>query len=88
MIAREILQDYTVAKSTHILMMFKGGFSQNVVVDLGSLLQNRLGFDVKIRRMFGIFVELAQNVKNYSAETELASDGTHVGVEILIYRTP
>ena len=84
MVAQEILQHYSVAKSAQILMMFKGGLSQNIVVDLGSLLQNRLGFDVKVRRMFGIFVELAQNVKNYSAETELASDGTEVGVGILI----
>lgn len=84
MIAQEILQHYTVAKSAQILMMFKGGLSQNIVVDLGSLLQNRLGFEVKVRRMFGIFVELAQNVKNYSAETEIAGDGTEVGVGILI----
>jgi hypothetical protein len=84
MIAQEIMQHYSVAKSAQILMMFKGGLSQNIVVDLGSLLQNRLGFDVKVRRMFGIFVELAQNVKNYSAETELAADGSQVGVGILI----
>ena len=84
MVAQEIMQHYSVAKSAQILMMFKGGLSQNIVVDLGSLLQNRLGFDVKVRRMFGIFVELAQNVKNYSAETELASDGSEVGVGILI----
>lgn len=84
MLAQEIMQHYTVAKSSQILMMFKGGLSQNIVVDLGSLLQNRLGFDVKVRRMFGIFVELAQNVKNYSAETEIASDGSEVGVGILI----
>jgi hypothetical protein len=84
MVAQEIMQHYSVAKSAQILMMFKGGLSQNIVVDLGSLLQNRLGFDVKVRRMFGIFVELAQNVKNYSAETEIASDGSEVGVGILI----
>ncbi len=84
MIAQEIMQHYSVAKTAQILMMFKGGLSQNIVVDLGSLLQNRLGFDVKVRRMFGIFVELAQNVKNYSAETEIASDGSSVGIGILI----
>lgn len=82
--SHEILQHYSVAKTSRILMMFKGGLSQNIVVDLGSLLQNRLGFDVKVRRMFGIFVELAQNVKNYSAETELGQDGVPVGIGILM----
>jgi hypothetical protein len=82
--SHEILQRYSVAKTSRILMMFKGGLSQNIVVDLGSLLQNRLGFDVKVRRMFGIFVELAQNVKNYSAETELGQDGVPVGIGILM----
>jgi Family of unknown function (DUF6272) len=84
MTAEDILTHYTRAKETHILMMFKGGLSQNIVVDLGSLLQNRLGFDIKVRKMFGIFVELAQNIKNYSAETERASDGTDIGVGILL----
>lgn len=84
MVIQEILQHYTQAKNAHILMMFKGGLSQNIMVDLGSLLQNRLGFELRVRKMFSIFVEMAQNIKNYSAETEIASDGMEVGIGILL----
>jgi hypothetical protein len=84
MIATEVLRHYAQAKTTHILMMFKGGLSQNIVVDLGGLLQKRLGFDAKVRKMFSIFVEMAQNIKNYSDEKEISNDGAEVGVGILL----
>lgn len=80
-----MLQEYRQAQDKSIVMAFKGALSQTMLVDLGNILRNKVGFDGKAKKMFSVFIELTQNIKNYSAETELELPaGKQIGVGIVV----
>jgi Family of unknown function (DUF6272) len=80
MTADTLLQQYLQSQDKGIALSFKGPLSQENLVALSDALRNSVGFEGKSKKAFGIFIEMTQNVKNYSAETILLPDGQEVGV--------
>lgn len=67
------------------IVTYEGICTHEVVVQLGKELEHLLAASTGIRfkKVFGVFIELIQNIKNYSAETALAQNGTESGVGII-----
>ncbi len=83
----EIFELYRHTSAARILMTFKGAFSQELLVELGDIIKKQHGDGNDIRKMFSVFVEMAQNILYYSAEKEIRrSDGKEVGVGIVLIR--
>jgi len=53
-----------------ILLSFYGSFSQELLVEIGETLRNRIKFDNpnKTIKLFAMFIEQAQNIVRYSTE--------------------
>src|ERR1041385_7818340 len=84
MTSEELLSFHQVMNDHKIWMAFKGAISQEVLVELGTMVKNKLRFDNKFKRVFAIFVEMTQNVLHYSSERELISTtGEMVGVGVI-----
>jgi hypothetical protein len=85
MIPFDLLKYYNEMNAARILMTFKGAISQELLVELGSLVRNQLHDDDKIQRIFAVFVEMAQNILHYSAEKDvLQHSGREVGVGVIV----
>lgn len=69
------------------ILIFKGVLTQDILVRLTKILEKKLIAHDKcvIKRMFLIFVELAQNIYRYSSE-RLEMDGKDQGCGLLIIR--
>ncbi len=81
----DLLKYYGSVDVSRILMTFKGAISQELLVELGSLVRNQLQHDEKIQRIFAVFVEMAQNILHYSAEKDwLPHVGKEVGIGIIV----
>src|SRR5690349_19439416 len=81
---QELLAFHQRMSDQRIWLAFKGAVSQDVLVELGTVVKNTLGFDSKFKRVFAIFVEMTQNVLHYSAEKEcLRETGENVGVGVI-----
>jgi len=74
-----------------IVLSFEGKMSQGVLVSLVDTLKEKLKVndqDAKqnmVRKIFAIFVELAQNIQNHSLESEII-DGLETGAGIIVIR--
>ncbi len=81
----DLLKYYNDMNKSRILMTFKGAISQELLVELGTLVRNQLQHDDKIQRIFAVFVEMAQNILHYSAEKDLLQHiGKEVGVGVIV----
>lgn len=76
-----------------ILMSFKGAFAQPIIVEIGQTLRGKIATQpiesisertILTKKIFAIFVELAQNVMFYSAEQELDEHGKECGIGLLV----
>ncbi|TAG05245.1 MAG: hypothetical protein EAZ44_03680 [Cytophagia bacterium] len=68
----------------NVILTFKGTISQEILADVGINLRSRLGSFHTGKRIFAIFVELAQNIYHHSAQKEFsASKGRPAGVGML-----
>ena len=76
-----------------IIMSFKGAFAQPIIVEIGQTLRNRISAQSAesvsararlTKKIFSVFVELAQNVMHYSAEREEDEYGKEYGVGLLV----
>lgn len=74
-------------------MSFKGAFAQPIIVEIGQTLRSKIAAQpvesitertLLMKKIFAVFVELAQNVMFYSAEQELDEYGKECGVGILV----
>ncbi|MBP7563430.1 MAG: SiaB family protein kinase [Candidatus Cloacimonetes bacterium] len=68
------------------ILMFKGLLTQDILVVLAEMLTNNLSNDPiqkTTKKMFSIFVELAQNIHRYSAE-RFVVEGKDVGAGIVL----
>ncbi len=58
-----------------IVIAFEGVISQEILVNLAEMIKQRVSAkdkkEVFARKIFGIFIELSQNIQRYSAEKEL-----------------
>lgn len=74
-------------------MSFKGAFAQPIIVEIGQTLRSKIAMQpiesvsertLLMKKIFAVFVELAQNVMFYSAEQELDEYGKECGIGILV----
>ncbi len=80
----DLFNYYTQVKDHNILISFKGALSQEILVEMGDFIKNKVSVDKKIKKIFTVFVELAQNIMHYSAERE-EIDGKSYGVGIITF---
>lgn len=71
MSSNPLFQEYHTREKNPVFLLYSGGFSQATLVELGNIIRRRIGFDGKAKRMFSVFIELTQNINNYSIESEL-----------------
>jgi hypothetical protein len=79
-----LFQFYNKTKSMNILLQFKGALSQEILVEIGDVINKEGLFQPLIRNSFSVFVELSQNIMKYSAEKEMIN-GSMVGVGIILF---
>lgn len=87
MLPEDMLSLYQGMSNQKIWLAFKGALSQEVLVELGNFIKERLQFDTKFKRVFAIFIEMAQNILHYSAEqesSELSDKAVGVGLVTVI----
>jgi hypothetical protein len=89
----DLARQYGEMTEKGILMSFKGAFAQPIIVEIGQTLRSKIAAQpiesitertLVMKKIFAIFVELAQNVMFYSAEQELDEYGKECGVGILV----
>ncbi len=66
-----------------ILFAFKGTISQNMLTQLSFVLKQQAQEEPQINTLFGIFIELTQNVRHYSAEQSLDEKGNPFGIGVI-----
>ena len=88
MVSSEILNLFTEMKDLNILFTYSGMLSQDILVDLGQFIKTHVSEESidkkKMRKLFGIFIELAQNISKYSLEKKNDNDARSEGIGIII----
>jgi len=73
-------------KDNNIILSFKGAVSQEILVEIGSMIRNKFTMQKDIKKIFSVFVELSQNIMHYSAEREYSQkENSNVGVGIILF---
>jgi hypothetical protein len=67
------------------ILAYQGVCTHEVVVRLSKDLEGALALAAgsRFKKVFSIFIELIQNIKHYSAETQLLPDGSESGIGII-----
>ena len=72
MLAQDFQGLFNASRREGVILSFGGDLSENVLFSLGEVLKVRMGQDATnsgiTKRVFGIFVEQAQNIIRYSAD--------------------
>ncbi len=79
----DLLEFYQNMDAARILFAFKGTISQAMLTQLAVVLKQQAQEEPQIQILFGIFVELTQNVRHYSAEQSLDAQGQPYGVGVI-----
>jgi hypothetical protein len=85
----ELLEYYKKMCERNIVLDFQGAISQDLVVGMAELLKNKssqdFGRTIMVKKLFSIFIEMAQNIAIYSAE-RVHLDDRHgdVGAGIIV----
>lgn len=77
-----VFQHYKEAKDFKSIVYFKGHISHEILGELGSMIKSSYGSESNIKKMFAVFIEMAQNILHYSAERYLGNGGG-VGIVML-----
>lgn len=86
MLEFDLFEYYKNNKQNNIILSFKGAVSQEILVEIGSIIRNQFDIHKSIKKIFSVFVELAQNIMHYSEEKEFSlREGKDVGVGIIIF---
>ncbi|MDC1068472.1 SiaB family protein kinase [Candidatus Kapabacteria bacterium] len=86
MLSFDLFEYYNNNKRNNIILTFKGAVSQEILVEIGSIIRNQFNIHKSIKKIFAVFVELAQNIMHYSAETEFSiKEAKDVGVGIILF---
>jgi hypothetical protein len=68
----ELLEYYKKMCERHIVLDFQGAMSQDMLVGMAELIKSTPHRDLKkptlIKKVFAVFIEMAQNIAHYSAE--------------------
>jgi hypothetical protein len=82
----DLYKYYTDSKDHHIILTFKGALSQEIVVEIGFIIKSKLVVDKQIKKIFAVFVEMAQNIMHYSDEKEFdLVSGKETGIGIILF---
>lgn len=83
-----LFDHYTTMGREGIIFVFRGSMSQALLVKFGDMIREDLFIATKklseIRRVFSVFIELAQNINRYSAERVDAGLETGAGSGIVV----
>lgn len=78
----ELFSHHWFLSRNQIMLSFNGALSQEILVNLAEMIKQKIFSDKPTesfaKRVFAIFVELAQNIQRYSAEKE-SFDGKVIG---------
>jgi hypothetical protein len=74
----ELLEYYKKMCERNIVLDFQGAISQDMVVGMAELLKNKssqdFGRSSNVKKLFSVFIEMAQNIAIYSAERVYLDD--------------
>ncbi|MCS6820854.1 MAG: SiaB family protein kinase [Microscillaceae bacterium] len=72
-------------EQNNIILSFKGTVSQEILADVGISLRTKFGAHNLSKKIFAIFVELAQNIYHHSAQKEyLVTKGRPSGIGLIM----
>jgi len=77
---------YLDSQESKVIFSFKGRFSQEILTELGSMIRTSLQAETKIKKIFGVFIEISQNILYYSDEREVGPRGDEGGVGVVLFR--
>jgi hypothetical protein len=84
----ELLEYYKKMCERNIMLDFQGAISQDMLVGMAELIRAKFSQEYgtnMVRKMFSVFVEMAQNIAHYSTErTRLANRRGDVGAGIIM----
>jgi hypothetical protein len=81
----DLFEFYRNVKDMNILLQFKGAVSQEILIEIGEMINHHCKqYPTEIQKSFSVFVELSQNIMNYSAKKEVIN-GKEVGVGLLVF---
>lgn len=83
----EKMKDFQFNKdqNTHLVLSYKGPFDNKILSTLGSYLRLQISEMTPTgKKLFGIFMELTQNIALYSAESVRVNQDRRMGVGILL----
>jgi len=74
----ELLEHYKEMRKNKIMLDFQGAISQDILVEMVELLKNKFSYgscnSLVSKKIFSIFIEMAQNISRYSAERSHSDD--------------
>jgi hypothetical protein len=86
MLSFDLYNYYQANKRNNILLTFKGSLSQEILVEMGAMIKNKLKIDRKLKKIFAVFVEMSQNIMHYSEEKEyIENEDKMVGAGIIVF---
>lgn len=69
----------------NIIVFYNGAISNEMVMQLGDILEKKKSLSGKMKRLFSIFLEMSQNLMRYSAHREkLEESETETGVGMVL----
>jgi hypothetical protein len=80
---KSLYSNYNELMEDRVQLSFKGSFSHEVVTEFGSMIKSTLNAEHNTRRIFGVFVELAQNIISYSDDIENSNHGK-IGIGMIV----
>ncbi len=86
MLGFDLYKYYSNSKDHHIILTFKGALSQEILVEIGTIIKSKLIIDKQIKKIFAVFVEMAQNIMHYSDEREIdVNNSKEIGIGIILF---
>lgn len=79
-----VYQQYKSIKDSRVLVLFKGAVTQEVLAEFGSMIRTSLSYESKLKKIFAVFIELAQNIFHYSDERIANPKGEDSGIGIVL----
>ena len=85
----ELLEYYKKMSERHIILDFQGAISQEMLVGMAELIKHKFSQDLgdvgAVKKIFSVFIEMAQNIAHYSAERVHLDNQDHdIGAGIIV----
>lgn len=80
-----VLDYYLRMENDNVLLYYKGPFDQNVLHNINQTLNKKLEESPKLwRKLFAVFIELAQNISYHSDEKLIMDEDLQSGVGVVV----